>query len=55
MTDGNKGPGLWIRVKHRFGPRMMEWYMGGHMFRFDYVLWFPSKTFNQPSFLAFRT
>jgi hypothetical protein len=55
MTDGYMGPGIWIRVKHRFGPRMMEWFMAGHMILFGYVLLLPSDTFNQPSFMAFRT
>lgn len=55
MNDGYFGPGIWIRIQHRFGPRMMEWFMAGHMIMFGYVLLLPSETFNQPSFWAFRT
>jgi hypothetical protein len=29
MADGYMGPGIWIRIQHRFGPRMMEWFMAG--------------------------
>lgn len=54
MDDGYFGPGIWIRVKHRFGPRMMEWFMAGHLIMFGYVLLLPSETFNQPAFQAFR-
>lgn len=54
MEDGYFGPGIWIRVKHRFGPRMTEWFLAGHMLIFGYVLLLPSQTFNQPAFQAFR-
>ena len=47
-------PGLWIRVRHRFGPRMPEWFMAAHMFMFGVVLLLPAQTFNQPAFAAFR-
>lgn len=54
MSEGYSGTGIWIRIQHRFGPRMMEWFMAGHMIMFGYVLLLPSETFNQPSFHAFR-
>lgn len=54
LSDGYFGPGIWIRVKHRFGPRMMEWFMAGHLIMFGSVLLLPSETFNQPAFQAFR-
>lgn len=54
MTEPYSGPGIWIRVKHRFGPRMPEWFMAGHMTMFGYVLLLPSETFNQPAFASFR-
>lgn len=54
MSDGYFGPGIWIRVKHRFGPRMPEWFMAAHMIMFGYVLLLPSETFNQPAFASFR-
>lgn len=54
MDEGYFGPGIWIRVKHRFGPRMTEWFAAGHMIMFGYVLLLPSETFNQPAFHAFK-
>lgn len=54
MSQGYFGPGLWIRIRHRFGPRMMEWFMAGHMIMFGWVLLLPSQTFNQPAFASFR-
>lgn len=54
MTDGYMGPGIWIRIQHRFGPRMMEWFMAAHMIMFGWVLLLPSDTFNQPAFMSFR-
>ncbi len=53
-TPAYAGPGIWIRIRHRFGPRMMEWFMAGHMMLFGGVLLYPTETFNQPSFWAFR-
>jgi hypothetical protein len=49
------GPGLWINIKHRFGPRMMEWFMAAHTMLFGWVLLLPSETFNQPAWAGFRT
>lgn len=49
------GPGLWIRIQHRFGPRMMEWFYAGHMVLAGYVLLLPADTFAQPAFSAFRS
>lgn len=54
MHQGYTGVGIWIRVKHRFGPRMMEWFMAGHLILFGWVLLLPSRTFDQPAFMAFR-
>lgn len=55
MSEAYQGTGLWIRISHRFGPRMTEWFMAGHMVLFGYVLLLPSDTFNQPAFHSFRT
>ncbi|PYE23003.1 hypothetical protein C8J32_1085 [Rhizobium sp. PP-CC-3A-592] len=30
MADSYTGPGIWIRIQHRFGPRMMEWFLAAH-------------------------
>ena len=53
MQQGYSGPGIWIRVKERFGPRMPEWFLAGHMLLFGYVLLLPTHTFDQPSFTFF--
>lgn len=53
MNGGYIGPGIWIRITHRFGPRMMEWFMAGHMMLFGCILLLPAQTFNQPAFMAF--
>ncbi|NWJ24786.1 hypothetical protein [Rhizobium sp. RM] len=52
-NPGYKGAAMWVRIRHRFGPRMMEWFLSGHMILFGYVLLLPSQTFNQPAFSAF--
>ncbi|THV13718.1 hypothetical protein [Rhizobium rhizophilum] len=53
-ANGYRGPGIWIRIQHRFGPRMMEWFMAAHMMMFGCVLLMPTQTFNQPAWKAFR-
>ena len=55
MTDGYSGPGVWIRIQHRFGPRMMEWFMAAHMMLFGCILLLPVQTFNQPTWVVFRS
>lgn len=52
--EGYFGPALWIRIQHRFGPRMSEWFMAGHMLVFGLVLLMPTETFAQPSWVTFR-
>lgn len=54
MNSGYQGTGVWIRIQHRFGPRMMEWFYSAHMIGWGVVLLLPSQTFNQPSFWSFR-
>lgn len=51
---GYTGPGIWIRIQHRFGPRMTEWFMAAHMMLFGTILLLPAQTFNQPAWAAFR-
>lgn len=55
MTDGYSGPAIWIRIQHRFGPRMMEWFMAAHMMLFGCILLLPVQTFNQPTWVVFRS
>lgn len=52
--EGYIGPGIWIRIQHRFGPRMMEWFMAAHMMLFGCILLLPPVTFNQPTWVTFR-
>ncbi|KQV27615.1 hypothetical protein ASC97_04360 [Rhizobium sp. Root1203] len=48
------GPGIWIRIQHRFGPRMMEWFLAGHTALWGYVLLMPSRLFEQSEWSIFR-
>ncbi|NEI60895.1 hypothetical protein [Rhizobium leguminosarum] len=48
------GPGIWIRIQHRFGPRMMEWFMAFHTAMWGFVLLLPGNSFDQPAWIGFR-
>ena len=54
MTKGYLGRGILIRIQHRFGPRMMEWFMAGQIMLFGCILLLPTETFNQPAWFGFR-
>lgn len=47
-------PGLWIRIQHRFGPRMSEWIIAWIMFVWGLVLLLPADTFEGPNFEFFK-
>lgn len=47
-------PGLWIRIQHRFGPRMTEWFMATHTAVWGLVLLLPDRVFDQPAWTGFR-
>lgn len=47
------GPGLWVSIKHRFGPRMPEWFMAAHMLSFGLILLAPNDVFDQPAYSGF--
>lgn len=49
------GPGLWIQIQHRFGPRMMEWFMAFHTALFGIVLLASPDLFSQPTFSGFAS
>lgn len=49
-----RGPALWIQIKHRFGPRMMEWFMAFHTALFGIVLLTAPGLFDQPAWAGFR-
>ena len=48
------GPGLWIQIQHRFGPRMTEWFMAFHTFMFGLVMVCSPGLFDQPTWAGFR-
>lgn len=50
----HSGPGLWIRITHRFGPRMTEWFMAFHTSLFGLVLVGSPELFDQPAWAGFR-
>lgn len=49
------GPGLWVQITHRFGPRMMEWFMAFHTAMFGAVLLISPNLFDQPTMAGFRS
>ena len=50
----HSGPGLWIQIQHRFGPRMMEWFMAFHTATFGLVLLGSPDLFSQAAWAGFR-
>lgn len=52
--DSYAGPAIWIRIQHRFGARMTEWFLAGHTALWGYALLLPDRTFDQPAWSAFR-
>jgi hypothetical protein len=49
------GPGIWIRITHRFGPRMMEWFSGAVTATFGVILLTGDNLFAQPSWAGFAS
>lgn len=45
--------GIWIRIQHRFGARMMEWFYAGHVFLFGVAMLIFPEIYNQPSAQGF--
>ncbi|SER57333.1 hypothetical protein SAMN03159406_00524 [Rhizobium sp. NFR03] len=48
------GPGIWIRIQHRFGPRNMEWFSGAVTTTFGVIVLVGDDLFSQPSWAGFR-
>ena len=48
------GPGLWIRIQHRFGPRLTEWMLATITLLWGGVMLLPAETFAQPAYAYFR-
>lgn len=48
------GAGLYIRLKHRFGPRLTEWMVAAQTALWGAVLLLPPATFDGPAWTVFR-
>ncbi|WP_375597557.1 hypothetical protein [Devosia sp. Naph2] len=46
--------GIWIRIRHRFGPRMTEWMLAAITALWGAVLLLPAETFTGQAFELFR-
>ena len=46
-------PALWVRIKHRFGPRLMEWFIAWVTACWGAVLLLPAETFHGASWIIF--
>lgn len=46
-------PALWVRIKHRFGPRLMEWFIAWMTACWGGVLLLPADTFAGPAYAIF--
>lgn len=55
MDQGYTGPGMWVQITHRFGPRMMEWFMSLHLTVFGAVLYGIDGIFDQPAWSFHRS
>lgn len=51
--DAFSGPGLWIRIQHRFHTRMTEWLLAIITGLWGGILLLPGETFAQPAFAGF--
>lgn len=50
------GPAVWVRIKHRFGARQMEWFMAAMTAAWGAVLLLPAETFTtSPGWVIFRS
>lgn len=54
VPEGYRHTGVWIRIQHRFGPRMMEWFMAFHTALWGLVLLLADRLFDQPAWSGFR-
>lgn len=52
-NDHYIGPAMWIRIRKRFGTRMMEWYSGAVTAAFGIVLLRGDDLFSQPAWTSF--
>lgn len=48
------GAGVYIRLKHRFGPRLTEWLIAAQTALFGLVLLLPADIFSGEAWLVFR-
>ena len=52
---GTPHVGLWIQIKHRFGPRMTEWMIATIIFLWGFVLLLPAETFEEDNWTFFKS
>lgn len=46
---------VYLRIRHRFGPRLSEWFVALVTFLWGVVLLLPAATFDGPSWVIFRS
>lgn len=54
IRTGYLGPGIWIRIQHRFRTRMTEWMLAVITAVWGVVVLLPGEAFSQPDFAGFR-
>lgn len=54
IQTGYLGPGIWIRVSHRFRTRMTEWMLAAITALWGIIVLLPGNAFDQPDFAGFR-
>jgi hypothetical protein len=54
IETGYLGPGIWIRIQHRFRTRMTEWLLAVITALWGLVILLPGEAFDQPAFSGFR-
>ncbi|MGV1867247.1 MULTISPECIES: hypothetical protein [unclassified Rhizobium] len=54
MREPYIGGGIWIRIQHRFGPRMTEWFLAGHTTLWGFIVAYTDDILSQPSWAGFR-
>lgn len=49
------GGGVYIRLRHRFGPRLTEWLVAAQTALWGVALLLPARTFDGPAYMFFRS
>lgn len=48
------GPGLWIRIRRRFGPRLSEWMFSAITIGWGLIMLWPGDTFELAAYAGFK-